>query len=469
MAFSDPVATASSGNSLVDGLLWGQNWSDGSPATTSLAVYIAGTAGKEKFDFGGTEVTADTFAEEVTAFNLAMQLFEQVCNVDFTIVASQADADIIVGADNNRDADGSLGVATPPGEDKGPLADQQGSVIVNFKQYSSDDFSSLLQGGYDFISFIHEFGHAIGLKHPHDRGGGVFPKFPGVSGAFDDYGDFKLNQGVFTMMSYNDGNPAGSAGIQDPNSMPGFGWEATPMALDIAALQHLYGANMSYRTGDDTYTLPGLNTAGTFYSAIWDAGGNDRIEAGSSGDCVINLNAATLKLKAGGGGFISAHDGVFGGFTIANGVVIENASGGGGDDVLVGNKVANVLEGGAGADRLKGGMGADELHGGAGADTFIYNALKDSTGTSVDTIFGFVQGRDEIDLSRIDGDGSAGALDSFDFIGGHRFGGSAGELRFKVLADGNTKILGDVDGDKEADLGIVLDGVFTLQLGDFVL
>ncbi len=28
------------------------------------------------------------------------------------------------------------------------------------------------------------------------------------------------------------------------------------MALDIAALQHLYGANMTYRTGNDTYRLP---------------------------------------------------------------------------------------------------------------------------------------------------------------------------------------------------------------------
>ena len=60
---------------------------------TSLAVYIAGTAAKENFDFGGTTVAAQTASEEAAAFRLALQLFENVCNVDFVEVGSQVCVD----------------------------------------------------------------------------------------------------------------------------------------------------------------------------------------------------------------------------------------------------------------------------------------------------------------------------------------------------------------------------------------
>ena len=63
--------------------------------------------------------------------------------------------------------------------------------------------------------------------------------------------------------------------------------------------------------------------------------------------------------QVGGGGFVSYAYGIYGGFTIANGVVIENATSGGGNDTLVGNAAANVLNGGAGADRMTGGAGKD--------------------------------------------------------------------------------------------------------------
>jgi Ca2+-binding RTX toxin-like protein len=49
-------------------------------------------------------------------------------------------------------------------------------------------------------------------------------------------------------------------------------------------------------------------------------------------------------------------------------VSIENATGGGGNDVLIGNIGANILNGGAGNDRLYGGSGNDTLYGGAGND-----------------------------------------------------------------------------------------------------
>src|ERR1043165_1548346 len=52
------------------------------------------------------------------------------------------------------------------------------------------------------------------------------------------------------------------------------------------------------------------------------------------------------------GGAISKADGIFGGYTIAKGVVIENAIGGSGNDTLVGNSADNTLDGRAGDDTV---------------------------------------------------------------------------------------------------------------------
>ena len=52
------------------------------------------------------------------------------------------------------------------------------------------------------------------------------------------------------------------------------------------------------------------------------------------------------------GGAISKVDGIFGGLTIANGVVIENAAGGSGNDTIRGNSADNVIDGKAGDDAV---------------------------------------------------------------------------------------------------------------------
>ena len=68
-------------------------------------------------------------------------------------------------------------------------------------------------------------------------------------------------------------------------------------------------------------------------------------EDGSNDLYVINNNSVEVGLRD------NLH--------IAQGVVIENAEGGNGDDQLIGNGFANVLNGGRGDDHLTGGGGAD--------------------------------------------------------------------------------------------------------------
>ena len=141
---------------------------------------------------------------------------------------------------------------------------------------------------------------------------------------------------------------------------------------------------------------------------------------------------------------------------------------------LVGNRFANVLEGdrtadrlvgNAGADKLSGLRGADDLAGGFGADRFVYLATGDSTADRRDTIRDFGTGADVIHLRAIDAERGAGNQ-AFDFIGSDGFGGAAGELR---IGGGGSLLLGDTDGDRDADLVIRLVGRPDVGVDDFIL
>ena len=75
-------------------------------------------------------------------------------------------------------------------------------------------------------------------------------------------------------------------------------------------------------------------------------------------------SASTLDLRAGATSIIAGKA-----LKIANGTVIENAWGGDGADMILGNSSANRLYGARGNDSLEGGAGDDLLDGGAGNDT----------------------------------------------------------------------------------------------------
>lgn len=267
---------------------------------------------------------------------------------------------------------------------------QQGIGTFNLASGGFGAFpQSLDRGGYSYAVILHEFGHAHGVAHPHDTGGGSEIML-GVSGATGSLGVYNLNQGVYTVMSYNDAwrlHPDGPSaftvlGIDN-------GWSATLGAFDIAVLQARYGVHAN-NTGDNVYALTDV-ADDAFYQTIWDTGGIDTIAYGGSFNAQIDLTAATLDYTPTGGGVLSflynpqplAANSLLvrGGYTIANGVVIENATGGSGNDVLIGNGADNILTGNAGNDvlmgrdgndTLNGGDGDDILDGGAGIDTATY-------------------------------------------------------------------------------------------------
>jgi Ca2+-binding RTX toxin-like protein len=335
------------------------------------------------------ETFNDTTSEGWNDFEIAQAMaalgeFSNIANITFSRTTVQADAEFILVLDDNELADivGEMGVP-------GTIIEGIGTFDGNYAGWSTRaggaaPGDAIDKGGYGWDTMLHEFGHGVGLTHPHDDFLGS-PIMHGVSDA-EDRGDFDLNQGIYTVMTYNSGwetAPQGEPTKPDGKLDARFGWAGTPMALDIAVIQQKYGANTSYHTGNDTYTLPSVDQTGTFYSSIWDAGGIDTIRAGvTTASCIIDLRAATLRYEQGGGGWVSYQAGIHGGFTIANGVVIENGIGGSGDDQITGNAADNVLDGSAGADALIGGIGNDTYFVDNPGDAVTENATE-----GTDTVF----------------------------------------------------------------------------------
>jgi len=338
---------------LLETIDWGSAQAD-----NTVTVYFA-TAGQT---FDG--VTSEGFnAYEISRFQAAFDMLEAVCGLTFTIVNAAAGTDMQLVLDTNENNGDYLGYFNPPGEVNAGVGVFSGNLWDRVAGGTLD------AGGYDMVTIVHELLHGLGAAHPHDNGG-TSTVMNGVNSPFNSFGDFDLNQGIFTTMSYNTGYFTGTPGSQgDVNNR--YGYEYGPMALDIALLQLKYGANATSNGGNNSYVLDTVNAAGTYWQAIWDTNGVDEIRHTGAGSSVIDLRAATSVTEVGGGGFVSAVNGIAGGFTIAPSAVIENAFGGAGRDVITGNTAGNLLDGGNGNDTLAGQNGNDQISGGNGNDLLL--------------------------------------------------------------------------------------------------
>ena len=509
-------------------LTWGTNW-DTSTGTTELDVYFA----PNNYTFGdsGGFDSEGWNAYEKQQFILALEAVAAVTMLSFNIVTNAADAELLLVLDTDQiayldPADQFLGFFNIPNGSNAPVS---GVFDGNGAGWDNAPGGGLELGGYGYVTIVHELLHGLGLAHPHDNGG-TSSVMSGVTSSFDDYGDYDLNQGIFTTMSYNSGYFTGDGST--PVSYD-YGFEAGPMALDIAVLQQIYGANMSTETGDNIYYLPQTNDSGTAWISIWDAGGEDTIAYGGSDSVVIDLRPATLQYGEGGGGYVSAASGIKGGYTIANGAIIENATGGSGNDTLVGNGADNVLTGNGGNDELwwtgtmicggtgndtlqgdsgsddasvtsgtntiYGGSGFDDLDGGSGVDTIFGGSGNDTItgGGSGDTLYG---GRGDDDIN---GDGGADIIvggmgadtltggagaDTFvfnamsdSFIGNadtiDDFGNGTDQIDLSALdisdldvslstSGGDTTVLIDSNGDGTDDMAILLTGTTSVDVAN---
>lgn len=269
--------------------------------------------------------TAMTAAEKA-AIEQVFDILETFLNVEFVEVTGSSDPDLNLGKVDL--ASGTSGYG-------GLSVSYFGTAISNWDGYAVFDNDLDLSDSDQFNLLLHEIGHALGLKHPFD----------GDSALSDAYDSNK-----YTVMSYDDNPDTG--GLSD-----------TYMLYDVYALQDIWGS-ASYNKGATTYTGPRTDTV----DVIWDTGGKDTFDASSYS------NDVTLDLR--GGQFSQFGD--YEDVVIAYGTKIENATGGSGDDTIIGNLLDNILIGGEGRDILRGRNGDDTIQGGTQGDRLSGNLGNDT-------------------------------------------------------------------------------------------
>ncbi|CAN5427983.1 hypothetical protein BH10PSE7_BH10PSE7_18730 [soil metagenome] len=334
-----------------------------------------GTAPAVTFAFRATAPSYDNFglntkftkssADFIDTALEALDLWSDIANINFRRIGSgnsgaQAYSNksaILIGSYEDAGS-GAAGVGFLPGPTL--PQDKSGDVWINTSKASMDP----TPGDYTFTTMIHEIGHALGLGHPGDYQAGH-----GVTLSYEKDAKFKEDTKQYSLMSYFSATETGGNHF---NISP-----STPLLTDIYAIQLAYGPNTTTRKGGTVYGFNSNADRQVYHIddetqdvvfAIWDAGGDDTLDASGYGrDQTIDLRPGEFsslgRLEKNVAMAIAPPFG-------ADGLdyFIENAIGGRGPDKIVGNDRANNLEGRAGDDTVLAGDLGDTLTGGNGID-----------------------------------------------------------------------------------------------------
>jgi hypothetical protein len=256
-----------------------------------------------------------------------------------------------------------------------------GSIRIATAEYGPLDGSFSTRGGGAWQTVEHEIGHVLGLGHggPYDAA---------VNTATQQYSEYDST--AWTIMSYISPIDTG-AKYYGAYPVSGFAWgtspapgggyydntSTTPMAVDILAIQQLYGAPTSgqlttgQRFGFNT-TLTGdiknffdfsVNTKPVV--TLYDSGTNNILDlSGYAMAETVNLNPGTF----------SAIGGLTNNVCIAYGTAINTYYGCASGDTVICNANGDRIYTNDGTDTVWSGTGNDTIDGGNGTDSVVYFA-----------------------------------------------------------------------------------------------
>ncbi len=318
-------------NSLINALLGKYHWLDSTISysfgaaesiwsTSVMLGYGAYASGGEPWSPAYGAVSTDNQA----TFGKILAAWSAVCNISFDQLP-----DNTTGNGTIRIAETSL--SSKPRDQAWTYypssAERGGDIWINSE--SETGTSAWTEGNYAYFAMLHELGHALGLKHP-----------------FEDAINLpsSLDFQSLTIMSYY-------AAAGEPGSKFSY-FPTTPMPIDIAAIQSLYGANDNYQSGNTVYRFDDTHP---YHQTLWDGGGNDTIQYEGTQNAIIDLQA-THSSRLGTPVYIVNSDGSTGAtinnIWIALGTSIENIISGSGTDHLTGNSGDNIIDGGSGIDHV---------------------------------------------------------------------------------------------------------------------
>ena len=332
------------------------------PATPS------GTTWYYDGNISGSRVLTYSFSTNATAsfraiYYAALNEISKYVNISFVQIADEAQL-LTVGSSfpHQFGSDTSADIRISQQTDGSRLGGYGGAYFYSLdSDLDIEDIDAVNQiWSENYYTILHELGHALTLKHTS----------PNQDPSLAPYLDAQYQNNNYTVMHYKIDDAQGTNIVVAADGE----WDYRHFQLfDVYALQLRFGLNNA--TSGNTIISSNSLQPDQWLQVLWDAGGIDIIDmSDQTRDQRINLTQGGFSNLGAVAGNNPAGYNVSLGF----GAVIENATGGSGNDTLYGNNVNNVLSGGAGNDILFGYDGDDTLDGGAGANVIAGGAGNDT-------------------------------------------------------------------------------------------
>ncbi|MBO9622630.1 MAG: M10 family metallopeptidase C-terminal domain-containing protein [Sphingomonas sp.] len=355
------------GNRNVDAVLIGSKW-----GTLNLT-YSFPTSGSNYngsgYDSNGVSLyQMELGSMQQAAARAAFAQISAVTNLTFTEITETDTVHANIRISQTGDTDVPSAYGGFPSDTRGVAGD------IWFGRNNQPYYDMAAKGTWGFATMMHEIGHTMGLKHGHQDYTntdlsfyfGSFPR-PGTQSLTPDRDGQAWSLMTYTPAPFTNSNFAGEK-VNQPQ---------TYMQYDLAALQYLYGANYTTNAGDTVYSWSattgemfvngvgqGAPAGNKILMTLWDGGGNDTLDLSNYG------RGVTVDLRPGAFSTfdqdqVANHLAYQNLTALAPGNVamsllynndarslIENAKGGVGNDIFVGNIANNILDGGAGSDTV---------------------------------------------------------------------------------------------------------------------